>query len=114
MADAAAAALRRAVPKICCAQVIFSACAVFAPSLGGCAACCSVLDELAAQHMCIMRRASDCRHGIPVAAVTAMLSLPGFVVKQVVNIFQLKASMQALVAYDKRRDNENDRRSHVD
>ena len=56
-----------------------------------------------------------CRHGIPVAAVTAMLSLPGFVVKQVVNVFQLKASMQALVAYDKRRDTENnDRRQHVD
>ena len=46
--------------------------------------------------------------------MTAMLSLPGFVVKQVVNVFQLKASMQALVAYDKRRDNENDRRPHVD
>ncbi len=64
--------------------------------------------------MCIMRHFPVCRHGIPVAAVTAMLSLPGFVVKQVVNIAQLKASMQALVAYDKQRDSENDRRHHVD
>lgn len=39
--------------------------------------------------------------GLPLAAVTAMLSLPGFLVKQIINCFQLRSSMQALVQYDK-------------
>ena len=50
------------------------------------------------------------RHGIPVAAVTAALSLPGFVVKQIINVCQLKASMQALAAYDRRKDSELNRK----
>ena len=44
------------------------------------------------------------RHGIPVGALFAAISLPGFVVKQIINVFQLRTAMQALVAYDKRRD----------
>ncbi len=42
--------------------------------------------------------------GIPLAAVTAAISLPGFVVKQIINCFQLRSSMQALVAYDRQRE----------
>lgn len=32
--------------------------------------------------------------GLPLAAVTAALSLPGFLVKQIINCFQLRSSMQ--------------------
>lgn len=42
--------------------------------------------------------------GIPLAAVTAAISLPGFFVKQIINCFQLRSSMQALVAYDQQRE----------
>mmetsp|Transcript_15420 Transcript_15420/g.46545 ORF Transcript_15420/g.46545 Transcript_15420/m.46545 type:complete len:245 (-) Transcript_15420:362-1096(-) len=42
--------------------------------------------------------------GISLAAVTAALSLPGFAVKQIINCFQLRSSMQALVAYDQQRE----------
>jgi CDP-diacylglycerol--inositol 3-phosphatidyltransferase len=42
--------------------------------------------------------------GLPLAAVTAALSLPGFLVKQIINCFQLRSSMQALVQYDKDRE----------
>lgn len=41
---------------------------------------------------------------IPLAAIAVLLSLPGFVVKQIINCFQLKSSMQALVAYDQERE----------
>lgn len=42
--------------------------------------------------------------GIPLAAIAVLVSLPGFVVKQIINCFQLKSSMQALVAYDQERE----------
>ena len=42
--------------------------------------------------------------GIPLAAVAAAISLPGFFVKQIINCFQLRSSMQALVAYDQQRE----------
>lgn len=44
------------------------------------------------------------KKGIPLAAVAALLSLPGFVVKQIINCFQIKSSMQALVAYDQEKE----------
>lgn len=55
----------------------------------------------------LLSRAPDsagAQKGIPLAAIAAMLSLPGFIVKQIINCFQLKSSMQALVAYDQERE----------
>jgi CDP-diacylglycerol--inositol 3-phosphatidyltransferase len=48
--------------------------------------------------------AAGLEKGLPLAAVTAALSLPGFLVKQIINCFQLRSSMQALVAYDRERE----------
>ncbi len=48
--------------------------------------------------------ASGLERGLPLAAVTAAASLPGFAVKQIINCFQLRSSMQALVKYDRDRE----------
>lgn len=41
---------------------------------------------------------------LPWAAVVALLALPGFAVKQVVNVIQLRTAAQQLVLHDKQQD----------
>ena len=42
--------------------------------------------------------------GVPLAAVVAVLAVPGFVIKQFINCVQLRSAMQLLVATDRDQD----------
>jgi hypothetical protein len=42
--------------------------------------------------------------GVPLAAVVALLAVPGFVIKQFINCVQLRSAMQLLVATDRDQD----------
>ena len=45
--------------------------------------------------------------GIPLALVIALLAVPGFVIKQVINCVQLRSAMQLLVATDQDQDSQS-------
>ena len=56
---------------------------------------------------CLLAVAAGLPTSIPLAGIVALLSVPGFAVKQVVNVIQLRTAAQQMVLYDRQQDQQS-------
>ena len=54
--------------------------------------------------VCVLAVAAGLPTSIPLVGIVALLSVPGFAVKQVVNVIQLRTAAQQMVLYDRQQD----------